>query len=405
MSEQAVPRVLIRNLVGTFPDTKKLIIQGITSGITFFLIFEMLSVVNNNVPRFPVPWLLMIIVPIAEMIFISRIVSILRIPRREDLFFIYGLDYSQRQSLALTAFNSAQTMLRNFSIPSLVTALLLEITVLHVYSILEILVPAVVLTGLLYTFAGVGKLALEKGLFNPVTTDRIPGTTKNTMPFNETFSKVLLKTGIAISMRVPVQLRPVVLRNIFILFRSEPMLIPLFMITAPVLQIVLILVVGDMHSPFVDFFSSIVFFAVSSWYASLIREANAAIRDNPQYTFGKKQTMLGYVCTFCILTIPLLLVYAGAIAPLIMSIEGMTRLITTVAMFILVSFITSAVVYDPYRKDGEQITTAFFFGGGCIGLFIAYFGSVFPLLVFTAFMLKEWKSLGQPLKFDGSDVE
>lgn len=396
MSEQAVSRVLIRNLIGTIPDKKKLVMQGITSGITCFLIFEMFSVVNPNVPRFPVPWLLMIIVAIAEVIFISRIVPILRMPRRDDLFFIYGLDYNQRQSLALTAFHSAQTMLRSFIIPSLVTALTLEITVLHLFSIREISVLAVTLTGLFCFFAWAGKLAFEKGFFRPVKTDRMPGTVKNTMPFSETFSRVLIKLGIKISSLAPVTLRPIVLRNVFILFRSEPLLIPLFLFTAPVIQVVLILVVRDIHSPFVDFFSSIVFFALSSWYVSLIRDANASIRENPLYNFNKKQMMLAYVCTFTILAVPLLLVYTVAIISVVFSIAGIARLITTVTLFLLVPFITSSLVYDPYRKDGEQVTTSIFFGGGCIGLFIGYFGYIFPLLVFTAFMLKEWKSLASP---------
>ena len=168
MSEQAVPRVLIRNLIGTIPDKKKLVMQGITSGVTCFLIFEMFSVVNPNVPRFPVPWLLMIIVPIAEMIFFSRIVSILRMPRRDDLFFIYGLDYNQRQSLASTAFHSAQTMLRSFIIPSLVTELTLEITVLHLFSIREIVILVVILTSLFCFFSWSGKMAFEKGFSRPV---------------------------------------------------------------------------------------------------------------------------------------------------------------------------------------------------------------------------------------------
>ncbi|MBN1603461.1 MAG: hypothetical protein JW915_17760 [Chitinispirillaceae bacterium] len=396
MSEQAVPHVLIRNIIGTIPDKKKLVIQGITSGITCFLIFEMFSVVNTNVPRFPVPWLLMIIVPIAEMVFFSRIVSILRMPRRDDLFFIYGLDYNQRQSLALTAFHSAQTMLRSFTLPLLVTALTLEITVLHLYSIWEIVVPAVALTGLLCFFPWAGKLAFEKGFFRPVKTDRMPGTVKNAIPFSETFSSVLIVLGTRISSLVPVVFRPIVLRNVFILFRSEPLLIPLFLLTAPVIQIVLILVVRDIHSPFVDFFSSIVFFALSSWYVSLIREANASIRENPLYNFDRKQMMLAYVCTFIILAVPLLLVYTVVIVPVVFSVAGITRLITTVTLFLLIPFITSTLVYDPYRKDGEQMTTTLFFGGGCIGLFVGYFGYIFPLLVFTAFMLKEWKLFASP---------
>jgi hypothetical protein len=225
----------------------------------------------------------------------------------------------------------------------------------------------------------------------------MPGTVKNTMPFSETFSRVLVRLGIKISSLVPATLRPIVLRNVFILFRSEPLLIPLFLFTAPVIQVVLILVVRDMHSPFVDFFSSIVFFALSSWYVSLIREANGSIRENPVYNFNKNQMMLAYVYTFTILAVPLLLVYTVAILPVAFSVAGITRLITAVTLFLLVPFITSSLVYDPYRKDGEQVTTTVFFGGGCIGLFIGYFGYIFPLLVFTAFILKEWKSLGQPV--------
>jgi ribose/xylose/arabinose/galactoside ABC-type transport system permease subunit len=135
------------------------------------------------------------------------------------------------------------------------------------------------------------------------------------------------------------------------------------------------------------------FFAVSSWYASILRESNAIVRDNPHYRFDRKKIMIAYIFTFNILAIPLYLVYIGAVSSVLFSVAGITRLFTTLLMFTLGACFTSTVVFDPFRKDSEQSTSVAFFGGGCIGLFIAYFGSVFPLLVFIAFMLKEWKSL------------
>jgi hypothetical protein len=406
MSEHgALPQELVRNLVGSFPTKQKLLIQGVSSGATLFAIFELLSIIDKNLPRFPVPWLLILIITIAQAIFISRIISILRMPRRGDLFFVYGLDFKQRQTLALTAFQSAQTMLKNLSIPASITAVVLEIMVLHIYSAWEIILPPLFLFGWLYFLEFGGKTILKKNIIKPVKTDRLPEATNNQILFSAQFSKLLLKFGRSVSSYTPLSVRPLVLRNIFILFRTEPLLIPLFMFAAPVLQIVLVLIVQDMHSPFVDFFSSIMFFAISSWYASILREANAIVRDNPHYQFDRKKIMVAYIFTFNILAIPLYLVYIGAVSSVLFSVAGITRLLTTLLLFTLGACITSTFVFDPFRKDSEQSTSVVFFGGGCIGLFIAYFGSVFPLLVFIAFMLKEWKSLNTTGFEIASDAE
>ncbi len=404
MSDYSVPQQLIRNLVGVFPNKNKLMFQGITSGAILFGIFELLAVVTKNLPRFPVPWLLMIIVPIAQIIFIARIVSILRFPRRNDLIFIYGLDFKHRRALALTSFEAAQNMLKSFVIPALVTSLVLELSVLHLFSVLETIVSPLLLIGWLFLLPLIGKAMIEKGFFKPVKTDRLPETSKTTVLFSDQFAKVLLKFGAALSSLTPKYLRPLVLRNIFILFRSEMFLLPLFLFAAPVLQIVLILIVQDMSSPFVDLFSMVILFAVGSWYASLIREANAMSIANPYYTFDRRRVLLAFALTFVILTLPLFLVYIGAISSQLLSLKGVLRLFTGIAMIAVTAILASAHVYAPLRKDSEQVGTAMFFGGGCIGLFIGYFGFIFPILVGVAFFLKEWGILNSRILYV-SEVE
>jgi hypothetical protein len=100
--------------------------------------------------------------------------------------------------------------------------------------------------------------------------------------------------------------------------------------------------------------------------------------------------MLAFGATFVILTLPLFLVYLGAISSQLLSVKGVLRLFTAVIMIVTTAALTSAHVYAPLRKDSEQVGIAMFFGGGCIGLFISYFGFVFPVLVGIAFLLKEW---------------
>jgi hypothetical protein len=399
MSDYNVPQKLVQNLVGVFPNKNKLLFQGLTSGITFFAIFEFLSVVNNNLPRFPVPWLLMVIVPIAQLIFIGRIVSILRVPRRSDLFFIYGLDFKHRLTLALTAFEAAQNMLKSFVVPALLTSVVLEISILHKFSIFDTLVSPLLLLGWLFLLPVIGKGMIEKGFFKPVKSDRLPESSGNTVLFSDQFANLLLKFGHFVSSLTPKHLRPLVLRNIFVLFRSEMFLLPLFLFAGPVLQIVLILIVKDMSSPFVDLFSMIILFAVGSWYASLIREANAISVENPYYKFDRRRILLAFAATFAVLTVPIFLVYLGAISSQLLSIKGFTRLLTAGIMIILTDLLTSTNVYHPLRKDSEQVGAALFFGGGCIGLFINYFGFIFPLLVGIAFFLKEWGVLNSQFSY------
>ncbi|HEX2955597.1 MAG TPA: hypothetical protein VHO70_02125 [Chitinispirillaceae bacterium] len=397
MSEYRVPKELIRNLVGAFPPKNKLMFQGITSGAIFFAIFELFPVINKNVPRCAIPWLLMVIVPIAQVMFIARIVSILRLPRRDDLFFIYGLDFKHRFSLVLEAFQASQNMLKSFVIPALILSVALEISVLHRFSIFDTLVSPLLLIGWLYLLPFIGKGMIENGFFKPIRTDRLPETSGKTVLFSVQFAKLLRKFGHAVSSLTPKYIRPLVLRNIFVLFRSETLLLPLFLCAAPMLQIVLILVVQDMSSPFVDLFSLVIFFAMSSWYASLIREANAMSIGNPCYKFDNKRIMLAFAATFAVLTVPLFIVYLGAVSSQLFSIKGILRLLTTTLMVALSAFLTSAQVYDPLRKESEQVATALFFGGGCIGLFISYFGFVFPVLVGIAVLLKEWVPLNSQL--------
>lgn len=404
MSDYNVPQELIRNLVGAFPNKNKLMFQGVTSGALFFAIFELLAVVTKNLPRFPVPWLLIIIVPIAQIIFIARIVSILQFPRRNDLFFIYGLDFKHRLSLALTSFEAAQNMLKSFVVPALLTSVALEISVLHLFSVFETLISPLLLLGWLFLLPIIGNAMIEKGFFKPVKTDRLPENSGRTVPFSDQFAKLLLNFGHFVSSPTPKNIRPLVLRNVFVLFRSEMFLLPLFLFAAPVLQTVLILIVQDMGSPFVDFFTMVIFFAVGSWYASLLGEANAMSIENPYYTFDRRRVLLAFTATFVILTIPLFLVYLGAISSQLISIKGILRLITTVIMIVVTAALTSAHVYAPSRKDSEQIGTALFFGGGCIGLFISYFGFVFPVLVGIAFFLKEWGVLNSQVSY-ASEVE
>jgi hypothetical protein len=389
-TDYTVPQGLVRNLVGVFPNKNKLLFQGITSGAVLFAIFELLAVVTKNLPRFPVPWLLMFIVPIAQIIFIARIVSILQVPRRCDLFFIYGLDFKHRLTLALTAFEAAQNMLKSFVIPALLTSVALELSILHQFSILDTLISPLLLLGWLFLLPTISKAMIEKGFFKPVKTDRLPETSGNTVPLGGKVAKLILKSGHFISSLTPKHLRPLVLRNIFVLFRSEMFLLPLFVFTAPILQIVLILIVKDMSSPFVDLFSLIVFFATGSWYASLIREANAISIENPYYNFPRKRILLAFTATFAVLTIPIFLVYLGAISSQLLSIKGFTRLFTAGMMIVLTALLTSTNVYHPFRKDSEQVGGALFFGAGCIGLFVNYFGFIFPVLVGIAFFLKEW---------------
>lgn len=398
-TDYTVPQGLVRNLVGNFPNKNKLMFQGITSGATFFAIFEFLSVVNKNLPRCPVSWLLMFIVPIAQILFIARIVSILQVPRRSNLFFIYGLDFKHRLTLALTAFQAAQNMLKSFVIPALLTSVALEITILHQFSIFDTLISPLLLLGWLFLLPVIGKAMIEKRFFKPVKTDRLPESSGSTVLFSDQFAKLLLRLGHSISSLTPKNLRPLVLRNIFVLFRSEMFLLPLFLIAAPVLQMVLILIVQDMSSPFVDFFSLIIFFATGSWYASLIREANAMSIENPYYNFPRKRILLAFTATFAVLTIPIFLVYLGAISSQLLSIKGITRLFTAGIMIVLTALLTSTNVYHPFRKDSEQVGGALFFGGGCIGLFINYFGFVFPVLVGIAFFLKEWAVLNSRFSY------
>jgi hypothetical protein len=397
MSDYNVPQELIRNLVGVFPNKNKLMFQGVTSGATFFAIFELLAVITKNLPRFPVPWLLMIIVPIAQIIFIARIVSVLRLPRRNDLLFIYGLDFKHRRALALTAFQAAQNMLKSFVVPALLTSVALEVSILHRFSIFETVISPIVLLGWLFLLPLIGKAMIESGFFKPIKSDRLPESSGNTVLFSDQFAKLLLKFGHLVSSLTPKYLRPLVLRNIFILFRSEMFLLPLFLFAAPVLQIVLILIVQDMSSPFVDLFSLVIFFATGSWYASLLRDANAISMDNPYYAFDRRRILLAFTATFVVLTFPLFLVYLGAISSQLLSMKGVIKLFTAGIMILVTAALASTHVYHPFRKDSEQIGTAIFFGGGCIGLFISYFGFVFPVLVGIAFLLKEWGVLNSRL--------
>ena len=392
MNNDSLPSALMSHITGPIPSISSSLQKGAITGVISFAIFEGISLVDSNVPRVPVPWLLMLVVVIVEIVLYSRIAGYLRFPRTEDFFYIIRLSYSQRKEIAVRSFEDVQRAIVPFIIACAGISVLLEIFLAKERSIptLAAVPSALILFTILFSKLGI--FALKGNLIRVSSKDQRQSGGLNVLFHSTVFAKMQLSISKIVGNFTPHSIRPYVTRNVLYLLRSDPVLFPLFTLAAPVLLTLFLFMIVKPVSPFVEFFTVLTIFVLNSYFSSHFQESTDKISECPYYVFSPKTIVKAHFITASILFFPLIAVFILYVNRLLLTGPGLCRLLA----FLLA--VTGAILFGcksavkSSRKDSDVASDFALLTIASIGLFIPLFGWIFPGVVIGVTFLSRWES-------------
>ena len=396
MHEISENSTLVKHLVGKNLSFKKSISRGLSVGILAFGVFEGISLVNMNVPRIPVPWLLSFVIIIIQIVLFLKISQILRRPRTEDFLFVLGLSYEQRKDVACKSFNAVHRTILPFVISGTVVSVILEMFIVKEKSIINLFVVPVLLLGVNLLLFQIGRMLFRSGVIRVVKRDeRNRGFVLfSNESIRKSFSSFVANISSRVSSLAPVTVRPLVKRNIMYLLRSDPFIFPFFTIAAPVFLTLFMLLIGKSSAQFLDFFSVLCVFVLNFYYAGLLQEASVKFKECPYYNFSPKTLFMGHFVTIALLAVPYALIFIGVTNIQLFSLHGVLRLFTYAIALVATLMVNCRAVLHPERKDSDSATDFLFLVIGIgTGIFIPYFGWIFEIATIAAVILLEWESV------------
>lgn len=393
MKQQTVPATLLEYVTGRLLGPSEATFKGLLWGSLAFAIFEMVSLINTNLPRVPVSWLLAVVIPTVETALFIRIAALLRRPRSEDFFFVMGLDRMQRKALAVSSFSSVQRIVLRFSLSMVAVAAVLEFLIMKERSPVNLAAVPLFTLGLTVLIGRIGVAVLDKGLVKPTVKDKLDS--GRTAFLSETLGSAFRCTAHAISFGVgkiiPAHLRPLVIRNFLYLFRIDPFLFILFTIAVPLFLVFLFLLLGDRSSPFVSAFTLLGAFLLNVRHAVNLQEATVKLEECPYYSFSRGEIFSGQALTFLILSFIYLPVFAGIAWGSFFNLVGCLRMITFCLGLVVSTMICARSSIYASRKGRDQAFDWMLFGVIVLGFFIPIVGWIFPLLALLVLVLMEWE--------------
>jgi hypothetical protein len=387
--------ILRRYVTGRLHGPSEAVFKGAFWGALATAIFEMASLVNDMVPRVPVSWLIMAVVPIVETVLLFRIAAILRHPRTEDFLFTIRISHKQRKELALFSFSSVQKIILLFSSSMIAAAAALEFVVMRERMIINLVVVPAVTIGLTAGIGWIGLFLLRNDLIKPVKKDMLDTDRKEmfTASLGAAFRKVVNSISFKIGSIAPVNLKALVIRNFLYLFRKDPFIFLFFTVAAQVFLFFLCLLLGDRSSPFIGLFTVLFAFMLSVRNASLLQDATQKLDECPYYSFDKRDIFGGYVFAFSLLSLLYPVIFAVISWNSLFSTEGILRFVTLLTAIFVSMVISARSVLSSNRKNSDVASDWFLFGTVCIGFFIPFVGWIFPVVALFVVVLLEWESL------------
>lgn len=387
--------ILCRYVTGRLLGPSEAIFKGAFWGALATAIFEMVSLVNQNVPRVPVSWLIVVVVPVVETVLLFRIAALLRCPRTEDFLYIIRLSHKQRKNLALFAFSSVQKTILLFSSSMVAVAAVLEFFVMRERMIINLVIVPAATVGLTAGIGIIGMFLLRNDFVKPVKKDLLDAERKKmfTAHLGAAFRKAANSISFEIGSIAPVKLKALVIRNFLYLFRKDPFIFLFFTLAAQVFLFFLCLLLGDRSSPFIGIFTVLFAFMLSIRNASNLQDATLKLEECPYYSFNKRDIFGGYVFTFSLLSLLYPLIFAAVGWNTLFSTEGILRFVTLLTAVFVSMVISARSALSSDRKNSDLVSDWFLFGTVCIGFFIPFVGWIFPLVALFVVILLEWESL------------
>jgi hypothetical protein len=387
--------VLAEGLIGTVPTPRKSVIKGVLSGIVMFLIFECVSVFDDNIPRIPAAWLMMVATVAVESVLFFRIARLLHQPRRSDFHFIIRLDYRQRIAIARRAAHKAHRTFITFTGAVLLTAAVLEMTIIRERSVMTLLVIPCVSMLVMVTAALLMKFAIAHRAIRCSHRDTTEsGEVKGGNGF---FRKRLARISVPIARLVctvmPRQVRLAVTRNVLYLLRGEIVLTILILAAAPVVLVVLMLMINDPLSPFVTLLPLLAVFMMNQHFAAELAEATEKLVECHWYAMRPVTLFFSSFLTLLLPASVPAIIFLAIAFPTFFSLAGAIRLLNFLIALIAAITVGCRSIMTVHRNDSDPFVALMLFAVIVVGNFIPWAGAVFSAAAVLVMVLLDWEML------------
>ncbi|MBN1760060.1 MAG: hypothetical protein JW863_17170 [Chitinispirillaceae bacterium] len=381
---------LSASLIGPVPDPGRAVVKGSMLGTLAFLIFEFASKFNENIPRVPVAWLLMVATLAIETVLLFRLVSFVRFPRKPDFMFVARLGYAQRITVALHASKRAHAAFIPFTGAALAVAAVLEAAAMDERS--PMVLAALPCVTLLF-MAGTGlfcRFAISRRWVGVTHRDDTKGIhAVGEVPF---FRALLARKSIVVarclSGWMPSRsIRMLLMRNLLYLLRGEIILTLLLLIAVPVLLFFLMLLIGDPWSPFVSLLPLVAAFMMQLHFIGEIGEAAVALPACYWIAVRYRSILVSNLLSLMLPLAVVLPVYYLVTASTLVTPAGAVRGGNELLFFMVTAAIGAFRVSSGKRRDQDGVTDFLLFAGIAVGNFIPWSGSVFAVAVAGVLLL------------------
>ncbi|NLG16058.1 MAG: hypothetical protein GX556_01865 [Fibrobacter sp.] len=385
---------LVRYLIGKVPDKRRSIYRGLFSGLLLFGIFEGISLVNSNIPQIPAVWLLSIVMPLGLIFTFIKISRVVRFPRTCNFFFVICLSSQQRKQIAARSIRAIYEAIMPFVISCAAVIAILEFSVMRDRSIMNLVIIPVVLILFIVLLFRVSEALLAGKLLRNSSKDMMLAQLHTGQFFvSVLFAKVILTLSRTAGRLTPEAIRPLVIRNFLYLFRSDPLIFPFFICAAPVLLSVLLILINNPLSPFLDFFTLLAIFSLCYYNANQLRESRLRLKECPWYEYGSKQFLLSFAALSVLLAVPFTAIFLIRTRSTLFSAAGLVRAGTLFLALIPILLTAARPALRTEKKDSDIATDAVLFLAATLGCFIPLFGWIFTVLTLAAVLLLQWETL------------
>ncbi len=388
MSQQLISAAE-REVLGLSKPFRHAAIKGAVPGIIAFLVFGYVPYMNptGGLPSIPAAWIVGIGAILGWMFLALRLFGFVRRTRREDLFFVFGFDLSQRREVAAAILHKYRLIWLEFISGALLSSSMLEFAILHQHSIVQLIIMPVTVVLLLIVSAFCFRKII--GVLKPTPKDpRLlfawPGS-------GSLYSRI--KAGYVVTLSrwisrcAPSRSRGLVLRSSLYLFRAEP-LHPLLFLVVPLVLVLLLKYLNTQVYGMNDFFLLVSVFIMQMTCLEPLREAAVVITEHPCCRVRGRNLLLANTI---LLAAPVMI--ALTLFPILVSPQTSVAYLIRILQFTLALLVSSIIVgRTTLSTQDKRLTFEFASLGLCgLGLFIALWGWIFIFISLCGMLVAEWK--------------
>lgn len=391
---------LERHLVGrTLPPLRAAVSGAVLAAIAFFL-FEWASVLNSNIPRIPVAWLLAVMLPLIEGIMYLRLRGIIKYPRSHDFLFVLRINFAQRRELASRIQRRSTVSFLAFSGAAALVALFGEFFVIRERSLPALLGVPFFLVAIVAIMGYVYELLLRSAFVKPSQKDsvKVAGGVLGGTAFGHLRSS-MVQAGVIVAGRLtPGSVRALVKRNAIYLLRGEPLLLLSATIGAPLFLVLLLLLIHDAPAGFDALFAVLGVIIINSVHGTIVQESADQLARCPYYAPPLRKVIQSTMYSAMLLSLPVAITFV-VFALVKYPLANAASLLLSFGMGLaaILFYLGTLVVY-PSRIYGEHFNDWLLCALIGIGMFVPWLGWLFPLAVIIVVALFEIDAL----KFKGS---